>query len=182
MFKIQSNNNAVAEFQLTKEIAGIDARRTMEEQIRINKGKLSGQVTSEGVISSANNYYDLDDARKHLKDFQRNYDRTCPETLTIETKNAMWKRAKQLKDEFTVGMLSHDELHPVKGIQVDGAIQNVVDNEKIATNRTVERNTQWYNRNSPKLSEFKNIMRHLCPDDPLASDIEKFRPKTQRGA
>lgn len=172
MFKIQSSNANVTQHQIKKEIAGIDARTTL-------KSKMNAYLT-QATDPWYKGRVDTQDAMKHYKDFKRNYENTCPETLDVATKNAMWKRAKQLKDEFVVGMLSQDELHPIKGINVDGAIQNVVDNEKIATNRTVERNTKWYNQNSSKLSEFKNIMRHLCPDDPVASDIERYRPKTRR--
>lgn len=172
MFRIQSIGGAVTEFQTKKEIAGLDARTTL-------KAKMNAYYT-QATDPWFKGRVDTQDAMKHYRDFKRNYENTCPETLSVETKNAMWKRAKQLKDEFVIGMLSQDELHPIKSITINGAVQNVVDGEKIATNRTVERNTKWYSQNSSKLSEFKNIMRNLCPDDPLASDIERFRPKTRK--
>lgn len=170
MFTIQTSGNSVIEHQMKKQISNIDARKTLLTNIKIAEHKLNDKdrITSK--------YIDKNDARKELEKNKRDYDRTSPETLSSESQNAMWKRAKELKDEFMVGMLSHDELHPMKGIQVDGSMKYIVDWEKISTNRTVERNNAWYKKNDSKLSEFKNIMRHLAPDNPTASDVEKFRP------
>lgn len=168
MFQVITNNGSIAKHQMTKEIAGQDARNIMQTNIRVETAKVTN--------AWYNGRIDVSEARKTLKDYQRNFDRTAPEALSAETKNAMWKRAKQLKDEFTVGMLSKDELHPVKGMMVNGAMQYVADYEKINNSRTVDRNTAWYNANSSKLAEFKNIMRHLNPDNPMASDVERFRP------
>ncbi len=166
MFKIQTNDGAITKYQSEKEISGNDARSILQNNIRVEKTKIEN--------SWFNGRIDVSEARKNLKDLQRNYDRTSPESLSQDVQNALWKRAKQLKDEFTLGMLSHDELHPVKGIHVDGAIKLVVDEEKVS--RMTERNTSWYNRNLAKIVEYKNIMRNLNPDNPMASDIEKFRP------
>lgn len=181
MFKILPQMDAISQHQMTKEISGLDARRILEENIKMNRMKIMGGEMKDGMTSVTSRYADVADAHKHLKNYERDYKRTCPETLTPAVKNAMWKRAKQLKDEFVIGMLSRDELHPVKSIQSDGSMQTVVDNERMTTTRSVERNTTWYKRNDSKLNEFKNIMRHLCPDDPLASDIERFRPKGGHG-
>lgn len=171
MFSIQKPSGAVGQFQMKKEISGLDARTILQTNIKVAEHKLNNKdkVTSK--------YVDMQEARKELIKNKRDYDRTCPETLTPASQNAMWKRAKQLKDEFIIGMLSTDELHPIKGIMVDGAISNVVDHERIASNRSVERNTKWYQANSSKITEYKNIMRNLCPDNPSASDIERFRPR-----
>ena len=35
----------------------------------------------------------------------------------------------------------------------------------------------WDKKNQNKVREYKNIMRHLAPDNPSATDIEKWRPK-----
>ncbi len=171
MFKIQNIGNAIQNFQMKKEISGLDARNTLKTNIKVAEYKLNckDKVT--------NKYFDMQDARKELIKNKRDYDRTAPETLSVPVQNSMWKRAKQLKDEFIVGMLSHDELHPIKGIMVDGSISNVVDQEKISMNRTVERNSKWYSVNASRIIEYKNIMRNLCPDNPSASDIERFRPR-----
>lgn len=169
MFKIIHKTGAVMNHQMTKEIAGSDARQIMQSNIKAETAKITN--------GWFNGRIDVNSARKSLKDYQRNFDRTAPESLTDETKNSMWKRAKQLKDEFIVGMLSTDELHPVKGLMVDGSMKYVADYEKINASRAVERNTSWYRQNEKKLAEFKNIMRHLNPDNPMASDIERFRPQ-----
>lgn len=169
MFSIQSSNGAVLNHQMKKEISGLDARKTLETNMRVSHK----QATDPWFKSRV----DQADAMKNYKMYKNNHERTCPETLKPEVQNQMWKRAKQLKDEFIVGMLSQDELQPIKGVQVEGIIKNVVDWERINTNRSVERNTKWYAANDKKIIEFKNIMRHLCPDNPAASDIEKFRPR-----
>lgn len=171
MFTIASNNGATIQRQATKEVANLDARLILQTRIKVAEAKL------KNTDKTLRKYIDTGDARRELDINRKNYDRTCPETLSNEAKNFMWKRAKQLKDEFVVGMLSFDELQPIKGIQVNGAISNVVDWEKMSTNRTVERNTDWYKKNDSKIVEYKNIMRQLCPNDPKASDIERFRPR-----
>lgn len=171
MFKIQSNNGMESSFQMTREISGIDARTILKTNIKVAEHKLSSKD------KTINKYVDMGDAKKELIKNKRDYDRTAPETLTPAVQNDLWKKAKQLKDEFTVGMLSRDELHPIKTIMVENSAVNVVDQEKISTNRTVERNSAWYKNNEKKIIEYKNIMRNLCPDNPMASDVEKFRPR-----
>lgn len=171
MFKIQASNGAIEQHQLKKEVAGLDALLTMKTNMLVAERKLNNKDRVES------RYIDRDDARKTYENNRRNYERTCPEKLSPAVQNTMWKRAKQLKDEFVIGMLSQDELHPVKGIEVNGAMQYIVDNEKMASYRSVDRNNDWYKRNEGKLSEYKNIMRHLCPDNPSATDIERFRPR-----
>lgn len=171
MFTIQKPEGSITNFQMKKEIAGLDARTILKTNMIVAERKMNNHDKTE------RKYIDQADARREYLKNKKDYDRTCPETLDINTQNAMWKRARELKDRFVIGMLSKDELHPIKSISVDGAISNVVDQEKIAMNRSVERNTKWYNANQLLISEFKNIMRHLCPDDPGASDIEKYRPR-----
>ena len=121
--------------------------------------------------------FDWAEAQKKAKIFKENLEKVSPETLSPAEKNMMWRRAKQLKDEFVDGMLSHEEMHPVKGFQENGAMKWVADESRMNALRSVERNIQWLKRNEGKVREFKNIMRHLCPNDPMAGDIEKFRPK-----
>lgn len=181
MFRILTKSGAVERHQMTKEIAGADARRTMEANIKAGTQKVTSSWYGGRI--------DVADAKKTLNDYTRNYNRTAPESIDPEVKSTMWKRAKQLKDEFSAGMLSQSDLHPVKGINVNGAIQVIVDQQAMQTNRCVERNTEWYKKNATKIAEYKNIMRHLCPKDENASletqmaaeknftDIEKFRPK-----
>ncbi len=168
MFRISTPGSAILEHQMKKEIAGKDARTIMETKMKVAYAQFTDPWFRGRV--------DVNDAMKTYKDIKRDSDRTAPETLSPEVKNVMWKRAKQLKDEFVVGMLSRDELHPIKTMQVDGSAVNIVDHERMNSLRSVERNNAWYKRNETKLVEFKNIMRHLCPDDPMASDFEKFRP------
>ncbi len=171
MFKIMSSGTAVMDHQMNKQIANIDARTTLQSKMKAAQHQMTDKFISKRI--------DVGDARKNYNEAKKNYENTCPETLSVVTQNAMWKRAKQLKDEFMVGMLSQDELQPLKGIEVDGTMKYIVDWEKMNTNRTVEKNTAWYMVNNKKMAEYKNIMRHLCPDNPGATDIERFRPKSR---
>ena len=97
----------------------------------------------------------------------------------LKEANIRLKQLDQLKDEFIVGMLSKEELHPVKGFSENGKMVWVVDEGKMNALKSVDRNEVWYKRNEVKLREFKQIMRHLCPDDPNAGDVEKFRPRNR---
>lgn len=169
MFKISPAGTAITDHQVKKEISGLDARIQIQSKMKLAEYQMKDPFVSKRVNPA--------DAKKNFDEAKRMWDRTCPETLTPDAQNIMWKRAKQLKDEFTVGILSQDELQPLKGIEVDGSMKYIVDWDRINTNRNVERNTEWYKRNSQKISEYKNIMRHLCPDNPMASDIERFRPR-----
>ena len=139
------------------------------------------EMSSQEKIKSTDNWWkkrvDWSNARKNAKKYQDNLDKVTPEKLMPGVKNMMWKRAKQLKDQFSVGMLSKEELHPVKGFKENGKMVWVVDEEKMRALNSVERNRAWYKDNEAKVREFKNIMRHLCPENANAGDIEKFRPK-----
>jgi hypothetical protein len=169
MFKIISKSNDSAKNQIDKEIAPLSARKIMEKTLESEKEKATDKWWR--------GRFDHQEAGKNVKAFKDNYDRTCPETLDPDVKNAMWKRAKQLKDDFVIGMPSKDELHPVKSFEVGGVIKTVVDDEKMRNINILGREQAWRNKNESKIREFKNIMRHLEPENPGASDIERFRPK-----
>ena len=169
MFNIHVNNNEVGKFQIKKEIAKISARELLENKYKLEENALKDPWKSRRINRK--------DAQKNLKIFKRDYERVSPETLSNQTVNFMWKRAKQLKDEFTAGMLSREELHPVKQFLVDGTMIAVVDEERMRTNRSVERELIWLKHNEDKIKEFKNIMRHLDPQNPCPGNIEKYRPK-----
>lgn len=154
------------ERQMSKKIAPLSARKDLQENISRELSNIKN-----GSIQ------DKAQAAKEARKWQNTYDRNCPETLSPEAKNAMWKRAKQLKDEFVVGMLSTDELHPVSMTQKDGVIRTVVDAEKMRSVNSVQRQLAWEKKNNVKVKEYKNILRHLCPDNPDATDITKFAPK-----
>lgn len=118
------------------------------------------------------------EAAKNAKNWKNNLDKIMPETLSSATKDRMWRRAKEIKDQFMVGMLSKEESHPTKNFtNKDGVIVHVVDNERMASLNSVERERAWLKRNESNIREFKSIMRHLCPENPNAGDIEKFRPR-----
>jgi len=169
MFKIVNRAGAIEEQQMNKKIAKPDARKLLKSNLDSNMAKITDPWLRTRV--------DTSDALKHIKQYKKDYERTAPEKLTAGSKNVMWKRAKLLKDSFTVGMLSREELHPVKTFETNGKIQVVVNEERMASLNTVQREGAWQNKNNELVREFKNIMRHLNPDNPHAGDIERFRPK-----
>lgn len=169
MFKIFSNTNAVANHQAHKEISKVSARTILKER--------AGQEQLKSVDPWWRARVDSADAARNAKMYKKDYERTLPETLAPQTESQMWKRAKELKDQFVMGMLSRDELHPVKGFMENGAMKWVVDESRLQQNRSVEREMAWQKKNSNNIEEFKNIMRHLDHDNPSAGDIERYRPK-----
>ena len=156
--------------QVTKDIAPLSARHELEDNIERERNN-----TKNSSIQDRNQ------AVRELKKWQNTLEKNNPENLSVETKNFMWRKAKQLKDEFTVGMLSRDELHPVRTIVIGNVVSVVVDNEKMESVNSVKRQIEWDKRMGKKVSEYKNIMRHLCPDNPAATDVEKFRPTKKTG-
>lgn len=169
MFKIVNNDNSIGHYQMTKEVAKISAREILKQR--------STQEQFKIIDPWYRSHVDQHEATKNAKIYHKNYERILPEKLSSETKNEMWKRAKQLKDTFVQGMLSRDELHPVKIFTQDGTTVCVVDEEQMRTNHSTERELAWQKNNESKVKEFKNLMRHLNPDDPNAGDIERYRPR-----
>lgn len=172
MFKVFNNSGVITQQQMYKEVSKVDARKLLKEKSQNELMKASDPWWKSRI--------DTSEAAKNARVYKKDYERTLPETLSQQTRNEMWKRAKQLKDEFTLGMLSREELHPTKSFLENGTTKHVVDEERMRSNRSVEREAAWLMRNNKKISEFKNLMRHLNPEDPNAGDIEKYRPKDKR--
>jgi len=164
MVRIIVKHNVDMHRQMTKKVSPLSARRELDENIK-----------RETDNAQSGSIQDRQQAIREAAKWQKTLDRSSPETLTVDAKNAMWKRAKLLKDAFCVGMLTTDELHPVSMKQFDGAISTVVDTNKMQSINAVQRQLAWNKKNEDKVREYKNIMRHLCPDNPAATDIEKFR-------
>lgn len=169
MLKIFNHSETIDKFQASKEVAKVEAREILR--------KKSGQETVKANDPWWRERVNWKEAAKNSKIYRKDYERTLPETLSANSQNVMWKRAKQLKDEFLIGMLSREELHPVKSFMQDGTTKCVVDEERMRLNNSVSRETNWLARNQARIKEFKNLMRHLNPNDPNAGDIERFRPK-----
>lgn len=163
------NTGAVERHQFNKSISKPTALKEMQDLERQERDKCT-DTWYRGRLSTT-------DAKKNADRLKENINKVVPEKLSPAVRDRMWRRAKQLKDQFQAGMLSYAELHPVKGFTDNGAMKWVVDDEKMRTYNSVERNNAWYKKNQVILREFKNLMRHLCPEDPNAGDIEKFRPK-----
>lgn len=167
----------MAQHQIKKEVAKLPAREILKERAAGAIVQIGAE--ERGYVQKASFKHPQDNL-KAAKVYKASYERTLPEKLDPQTESTMWKRAKALKDEFSVGMLTKEELHPVKGFLADGAMKWVVDEEKIRFNRSVEREVIWQKHNEPKIKEFKNLMRHLNPDDPNAGDVEKFRRRDKK--
>jgi hypothetical protein len=118
-----------------------------------------------------------------MNDSYKHYVKGHEINLTSDVKNSLYREALRLKQQIMIGMVSQDELHPVRIARkvIDGVAKDVsvVDEEKMRQTRVVARNTAWYNKNEVNLREFKRIMRVLEPDDPHATKIvESWRPKS----
>ena len=168
--RIFNRSGAIRDKQVEKEIAPLSARNVLLDRVREEDGKINSSLNKGSL-------FDKNEAAKNKKQMQDTFDKTCPETLSPEAKNRMWKEAKRLKDEFTVGMLSYDEIHPVKTFKDGESVRVVIDEDKMRQLNCVNRSVAWGKKNEEKIRKFKNIMRHLNPDDPMAADIEKFRPR-----
>ncbi len=147
-----------------KKIAPLSARNDLQDNIRRERANVKNAAVQ-----------DKGQAQKEAEKWENTYEKNAPETLSPEAKNAMWKRAKALKDEFTIGMLTTDELHPVSKTEKNGVISVVVDAQKMNNANTVRRQFDWNKKNEKAVREYKNIMRHLNPENPSATDIERFR-------
>ncbi len=160
---------AIEQHQMDKEVAKPAAFKQLSNLYNQEKTKSTDPWWRKRV--------DWAEAAKNAKKYGKNLENVTPEKLTPGLKDSMWRRAKWLKDEFIIGMLSKEELHPVKGFTQDGKMVWVVDEEKMRTLNSVARNSAWNKKNEVKVREFKNLMRHLCPENPNAGDVERFRPR-----
>src|SRR3990167_6557875 len=106
MFRVMVNTGAEVQHQIGKEIAPLSARKVLQTNIRVEGVKATNSWWKSRV--------DWKEAEKNRVSYEKNFNRTCPETLVPEAKNWMWRRAKQLKDQIIVGMLSKEEVHPTK--------------------------------------------------------------------
>lgn len=174
-----------AEKQDTKrEIHHVTALKELERRYRSRDHVLSGgevPTAGGGTYKPLRSHaiQDIPNLRKEHKLYKQQYERGAPQKFAPQTVNWMWKRAKQLKDSFAPHMTAWSKLHPVKnsGVQTTSGIvtKSVADYNAIRSNRTIERERAFHDRFDPTIREFKNIMRHLCPKDPKAANIEKYR-------
>ena len=178
---------AVATTDAKREIAPLSARKILKHEYTYRETILSGARVSNpeelggGTYRPLDRVQDIGEMRRAAKKYKKNYERTAPVSLSPQVRSWMWKRAKQLKDQFVVGMLSKKDIHPVseRSIIKNGKAVTavVVDNDKMRQTKAIERNAAWTNRNKEKITEFKNIMRALEPANPGIADVERFRPR-----
>jgi len=173
---------AVASQDSRREVFTPDARKILEKNYKSRKFILEGGKATAmggGEYRVLDRIQDPQEMAKQMRQYEKNYEKGAPIKLEPATENALWKKAKVLKDQFTVGMLPKRELHPVKLKQIiknGRAVEaTVVDNDILRTNKVVERNKTWYKANGDKIREFKRIMRILQPHVPKI-DIERYRP------
>lgn len=125
---------------------------------------------------------DIPQYRKDMETAKYHYAKGHAIPLTPDVKNALWRKAKLLKDRITIGMVSKRDLHPVRiarkvrnGVAKDVA---VVDESRMRATKAVERNKAWYKKSKKDVQEFKRIMRVLEPDDKnITKIVENWRPE-----
>lgn len=179
------SRGAVAEQDVQREVHHPSARKILKEEYKQREDVLAGKVAPAlmggGTYKPLDSVQDIPALRSAMVSYKKNYERGAPVTLTPATRNYLWKKAKRLKDEIVIGMVSKRDMHPVKHreIVVNGKakVAAVVDNERIKSSKAIERNNAWMAKNQKKVDEFKRIMRHLEPDNPKIANIERFRPK-----
>ena len=177
------NRGVAARQDAKREIHHLSARKQLEQEYKGRDEILSGKeveaVGGGGTYKPLKYVQDKGSLIKLRDEYKRNYERGLPVTLPLQTQNELWKRAKQLKDEFVIGMLSKSEMHPVKEhvISINGKLINkvVCDYDKLNATKAIERNKAWETKNNEKIREFKNIMRQLEPDNPNLPNVERFR-------
>ena len=171
-----------------KEVFDPEDRKHYEQQYNGMQAVINGQKI-QTPMELGGGQFDLWDRiqdkmafQKNLNSAKRHAEKGCAIKLTPDVKNALWKKAKLLKDEITIGMVPQRELHPVKTKQViiDGVskVATVVDNDNINKTRALERNVAWYKKNDGKLKEFRRIIRVLEPDNKnIGQIVENWRQK-----
>lgn len=176
--------DAIKKEQSLREVAPKSARDALHKEHDWRKFALEGEVVTLDGKSRwrpKSRLQDPAEMRRQMKDYARQIERTDPVKIDASVRNQLWKKAKRLKDQFVIGMVPRDDMHPVSHRQIvqNGQLKTVVvaDYDKLASSRAVERNHEWYQRNKDILAEFKRIMRILEPDNSSAGDYEKFRPK-----
>jgi len=161
-----------------REVHHLSARKELKEEYTRREKILRSDEQSAsggGKFRPLDRLQDVGAMRKECKDYKRNYERGAPIKLPPSVRNQLWKKAKLLKDEFVVGMVSKKDMHPVKHVQLNGSVAVVADYDALQSTRSVERNKVWTKVNQKKVGEFKRIMRMLEPDNPNIANIERFR-------
>ena len=165
-----------------REVHHLSARKELKEEYERREKILSGEMAEAiggGSYKPLDRLQDPQGMRKEMKQYKDNYERGMPIKLSPITQNELWKKAKRLKDEFVIGMVSKTDMHPVKArseVTPNGTVTKwVCDYDKLRETRSIERNRAWLAKNQAKLTEFKRIMRSLEPDDPEIANYERFR-------
>jgi len=179
------SKGAVESQDAKKEVFKPSELKELKRQYKWREEVLSGKevpaMMGGGKYRPLDRIQDPQEMRKQMRQYKKDYERGLPPVLSPATRNSLWKRAKQLKDEFTVGMLSQRDLHPVKHRQIaknGGLVTTVVaDNDVMESRKAVQRQRAWQKKNDNKVREFKHIMRILEPNNPHIGSIERFRPK-----
>jgi len=105
--------------------------------------------------------------RKQVKQMKDTLDTQAPQPFESATeKNTAMKRERQLREEFTEGIPSKEEMRRNRG--GDG---------------TVHKHMKWEAANKSKILEWREIVKRLEPssDDPDLTSYEKFRPERPFG-
>lgn len=166
-----------------REVFTLDARKRLKQEAERFENALAGKpsqaIMGGGSFKLIDRIQDPDEYRKRAKLYRRDYERGKPIGLDPQSRNELWKKAKRLKDQFVVGMVSKKDMHPVSHRQIvkDGKVKTAVvaNYDKLKQSKAIERNQAWLKKNQTKLSEFKRIMRVLEPDNPSIANVERFR-------
>jgi len=127
-------------------------------------------VASEELLTNPNmSSYITDKSalRRQVKQMKDTLDTQSPQPYETSTeKNAAVKRERQLREEFTQGIPSKEEMRRNRG--GDG---------------TVYKHMKWEKANKAKILEWREIIKRLesDSDDPDLTNYERFRPERPFG-
>ena len=130
-----------------REVHHIAARTELKEEIDRREKILSGALLPAiggGTYRPLDRVQDVPQMRRELKNYKKNYERGEPIKLAPVVANELWKKAKRLKDEFVVGMVSKKDMHPVAQKSVvtpNGVVTKLVaDYDAMRSTKSIERN------------------------------------------
>lgn len=171
---------------MRKEVFDPHVREHFENKYKgmehVLKGGEEKDLSGTGTYKPIERIQDVQMFRHNMNEAKRHAEKGAPVKLTPQERDELWRKAREIKNRVTQGMVPWHDLHPVKTRQVvvnnEVKVATVVDNDKLNQSRAVDRNIAWEKKNGEDLKEFRRVVRVLDPDykNPM-NLIEKMRPK-----
>lgn len=111
-----------------------------------------------------------EDLEKEILRIQQQIKIHTPPKRNANTKNRLYKEARELLSQIMTGMPSHGDMW---GRKTEGDRSQIMDDFEF--NEVVHKHGNWEKRNLSKIKEFRNIMRQLDIDNPLVGSTAFIR-------